>query len=374
MDESAKLIDIHCHTGGIGAGGSGCFISHRLRKSLKYRAYLKALNATEGDLEREGDGYAIERLAETLSRSERVGRAVLLALDGAVDGAGNHDGAKTEAYVPNSFVAREVRKHGVFLFGASVNPLRRDALCLLHKAAEDGAVLLKWLPNIQKIDPADERHIPFYLAMKALGLPLLTHTGTERSFTLHEDELGDPRRLRLPLSLGLKVIAAHCGGHGSYGGKRSLFHFISLCEEFPNLYGDLSASTQLNVLGNFPRIAKEPKLCGRLLYGTDMPLANTMAVTPFAFPFRVSPSKMLSLSRIENPWDRDLALKEALGLSTSSLADPADILRLPAGRSAGVEEGSFTEKPSGAEFKTRHDKNRLNGGFMRLREVCHEQV
>lgn len=32
-------------------------------------------------------------------------------------------------------------------FGASINPYRRDALELLDKAVEAGAVLMKWLPR-----------------------------------------------------------------------------------------------------------------------------------------------------------------------------------------------------------------------------------
>ncbi|TAL18397.1 metal-dependent hydrolase [bacterium] len=343
MPGNKKLIDIHCHTGGTGAGESGCFISHRLRKSYKFRAYLRALGATGPDLEREGDDFSVKRLSETLSRSERVGKAVLLALDGVMDGAGNLDGARTEAYVPNEFVARCVRENEGFFFGASINPLRRDALCRLHKASEEGAVLIKWLPNIQRIDPSDERHIPFYLAMKRVGLPLLSHTGTERSFTVHADEFGDPERLRLPLTIGLTVIAAHCGGNGKYRAEKSLNRFISLCREFPNLYGDISASTQINALGNFGRITKAGALRGRLLYGTDMPLANTAAVTPFAFPFRLSPPLMVRLSRIENPWDRDLAIKEGLGLDLSTLADPSRMLRLPK-EGKGQREGKGSSK------------------------------
>ncbi|MCK7472260.1 MAG: hypothetical protein MZU95_17000 [Desulfomicrobium escambiense] len=64
-------------------------------------------------------------------------------------------------YLPNEFVAGEVRRHPNLLFGASINPLRRDALRRLEQVADDGAVLLKWLPPIQHIDPADRRLVPF---------------------------------------------------------------------------------------------------------------------------------------------------------------------------------------------------------------------
>jgi hypothetical protein len=38
----AKLLDLHCHTAGTGAGGSGCFVSRELEQSHKFGIYLKA--------------------------------------------------------------------------------------------------------------------------------------------------------------------------------------------------------------------------------------------------------------------------------------------------------------------------------------------
>ena len=55
-----------------------------------------------------------------------------------------------------------------------------------------------------------------------------------------------------------------------------------------------------------------------------------MPCLPFAFPLRLSLRRMLAISRIHNPWDRDLALKEALGLRNEMLADARNILKMPA--------------------------------------------
>ncbi|MCP4626607.1 MAG: metal-dependent hydrolase, partial [bacterium] len=49
---------MHCHTAGIGAGGSGCFISRDLQESWKFAVYLKSFGVTLEDLKREGDGLA----------------------------------------------------------------------------------------------------------------------------------------------------------------------------------------------------------------------------------------------------------------------------------------------------------------------------
>jgi len=191
-------IDMHCHAAGIGAGGSGCFVADPIRHSWKYRIFLKAFGVTEKDLLREGDGLILKRLSESLSKSRSVSFAVVLALDGMVREHGELDLQHTQLYIPNDFVAKEVRKYPNLLFGASINPYRRDALERLEKAARDGAVLVKWLPSIQDIDPSDPRLTPFYLRLRDLGLPLLTHTGEERAFPRSNDELGDPELCGFP--------------------------------------------------------------------------------------------------------------------------------------------------------------------------------
>jgi len=329
------MIDIHCHTAGIGAGGSGCFVSQALRQSFRYRFYLKAFGVTERELLEEGDGLIMRRLSESLGQSRRVSAAVILAMDGVAGSNGELDEAGTEVYIPNEFVAAEVRRHSNLLFGASINPYRRDALRRLEQAADDGAVLLKWLPSIQHIDPADRRLVPFYLRLKELGLPLLSHTGSERSFTRACNELADPERLRLPLSLGVTVIAAHGAGNGRNKGEANHHRFLRLVREYPNLHADISALTQINRPGQLRRLLRCRELNGRLLYGTDMPLVNTCIVSPFAFPFRLSPLRIFSVSRIINPWDRDLALKEALGLRSDMLLQAGKIIRM---RSENVTE------------------------------------
>ena len=325
---SNGIIDIHCHTAGIGAGNSGCFISPTMRRSWRYKIFLKAFGVTEQELLREGDGLVMRRISQSLATSERVTAAVILAVDGAVDEKGELDPSRTEMFIPNDFVAAETAKYPNLLFGASVNPLRHDALERLESAAAAGAVLLKWLPSIQHFDPADERLIPFYLKLKDLGLPLLSHTGAENSFTKAHNELADPERLRLPLSLGVTVIAAHAGSNGRNQGESNHRRFLRLCGEFPNLYADISALTQLNRLTHLRRLLKHPELFGRLLYGTDMPIPNTAVVTPFGFPNRLSPRRMLQISRIANPWDQDVALKEALGVPQGVFCNANTIIRL----------------------------------------------
>jgi predicted TIM-barrel fold metal-dependent hydrolase len=249
-------------------------------------------------------------------------------MDGVAAKHGELDEHQTEMYIPNEFVASEVRRYPNLLFGASINPFRRDAVRRLEEVVADGAVLLKWLPPIQHIDPASRGLIPFYLRMKELGLPLLSHTGSEHSFTRARNEFGDPERLRLPLSLGVTVIAAHAAGSGRNGGEANFARLFRL-REYPTFYADISALTQLNRPGQLRRLLHCRELHGRLLYGTDMPLVNTHLVSPFAFPRRLSILQMFGITRIRNPWDRDLALKESLGLRKELLVDAMSILKMP---------------------------------------------
>src|SRR5258708_6629310 len=74
------LIDMHCHTAGLGAGGSGCFVSEKLRHSFKLGFYFRAFGVTEKEILRDGDAIVLDRLAARLAGSHHVGRAVVLAL------------------------------------------------------------------------------------------------------------------------------------------------------------------------------------------------------------------------------------------------------------------------------------------------------
>ncbi|HEX5774119.1 MAG TPA: amidohydrolase family protein, partial [Geomobilimonas sp.] len=273
---------------------------------------------TEAELLREGDSLILRNLSRTLAGSRRVAAAVILAMDGVTDERGELDRARTEIYIPNEFIAAEVRRYPNLLFGASINPHRGDALERLERAHADGAVLVKWLPSIQHIDPADRRLMPFFRRLRELELPLLTHTGEESSFTRSRDELGDPERLRLSLQEGVTVIAAHGASNGRNGGEPNHLRFLRLCAQFPNLYADISALTQVNRLGQLSRLLKHRELYGRLLYGTDMPLLATGITSPWFHAYRLPPRTLARILAEKNPWDRDILLKEALGV-------PADI-------------------------------------------------
>ncbi|HWI59240.1 MAG TPA: amidohydrolase family protein [Bacillota bacterium] len=324
------IVDMHCHVAGIGAGGSGCFVSPKLRNSWRFGIYLRSFGVSRQELMEQEDRLLPARLAQSLAQSRFVSHAVLLALDGVVDREGRLDLNRTEVYVPNEFAAEAAAKHPNLLFGASVNPYRPDALERLAWAKAHGAVLLKWLPSIMALDPSDPKLAPFYKKLVELNLPLLTHTGKERSFSSSQDALCDAEKLRLAASLGVKVIAAHIASTGTYQGERSTDRLARLMREYPNLYSDISSLTQLNKHGYLKEALMRPEFSGRLMYGSDFPLINTALVSPWYYWWRLSPRQLMAIWRTKNPWDADVQLKQSLGTPAEVFARSRTFL-IPAG-------------------------------------------
>jgi len=116
-----------------------------------------------------------------------------------------------------------------------------QALEELRRVAARGACLVKWLPSAQNIRPDDPRCFPFYEALAALGMPLLSHTGCEHTLAAYPDAFNAPLRLVPALERGVTVIAAHCGTR-LFLHERSWFgQWRELALRHPNLYGDLAA-------------------------------------------------------------------------------------------------------------------------------------
>ena len=318
-------LDLHVHTAGIGAG-SDAFVNPEMRESWRFPIYLRAFGVTLEEVEAQGDELIVARISAAVATSKRVGKAVVLALDGVVDAAGELDRDTTQVYVPNELVAATTSRYANLCFGASVNPYRQDAIERLRHSAAAGALLLKWIPNIMHIDPADEALRPFYRELLALRLPLLSHVGQERSFATAKDELGDPRRLALPLSMGVTVIAAHIATTGENDGEENFARILPMFERYPTLYADISSLTQINKRGYLKRALAVPGLPQRLVYGTDWPLQFQALVSPYYHASHIGLYAAKSIAAIDNAWDRDVALKEAMGVPPAIFARGAELL------------------------------------------------
>ena len=304
-----RHIDVHAHAIGVGDGGTGCWANPRTRWGLGLLCRM-ARPRSAGRAPSQDQRWA-QLLRATADGATCVDHVVVLALDAVHDAAGRRLFDPTSLFIPNDYVFRLCGEHPKFLPGASVHPDRRDALEELHRVAERGAVLIKWLPNAQQIDPADARLTPFYRALVALGLPLLSHLGHEYSLGRSGQHLGDPRRLRRALEEGVTVIGAHCASAGlADDGRENFLHFVDVARRYPNLYGDLSALTLMNRWRYLRRILREEGLLPRLLNGTDYPLPPC----GLCFAREVGARRAWSLARIPNLFERDHAIKRAMGV------------------------------------------------------------
>ena len=314
LTERAPIVDIHCHTAGIGSGGSGCFVSQDLQSSYKFRIYLDSFGVDLESLKSTGDSLVIQRIASQVKESELVSAAVVLSMDGVIGEDGQLDRNSTEFFVPNEFVLKETKKYPELFWGASINPKRTNAVELLTWAHANGAKLVKWLPSIQLFDPSDYAFLPFYQKLAELNLPLLSHAGQERSFSHAMDELADPLKLKLALDSGVTVIVAHIASTGENEGERDTDRLLALMSKYPRLYSEISSLTQVNKLGYLSEALLDERFEGRLFYGSDYPLINSALVSPWYFPLNLDFQKMKELASIQNPWDRDVGLKKALGV------------------------------------------------------------
>lgn len=312
--DEKQIIDFHVHAAGLGYGNSGCFINERMRNNFRFKFYLMAMGVTEEELEIYGDRILFEKISAAVEESVSVSHAVILALDGVIDKAGDLDKEKTQVYVPSDYVFEQISRFENLLFAASINPYRADAISRLEKAHSQGAILIKWIPSIMNIDPADPAIRVFYEKMLELDLPLLTHTGMEKSFAGAKDELADPMRLELPLSIGLKVVAAHIATTGMSEGQDNFERILPMFEKYPNLYGDISSLTQINKLPYMEKALAAREVRGRLIYGSDWPLQFFPLVSPWYHLDQMSIGDAWSVGRLGNQWDRDVAMKRAMGV------------------------------------------------------------
>ncbi len=307
-------VDMHVHAAGLGYGNSGAFVGQDLSESWKFNIYLRAFDITQDELQTNGDRELLRKLSAKIADSEFVDQAVVLAMDGVIDEFGTLNRELTQFYVPNEYLIRELKNYPNLRFGASINPLRTDSVERLNYVVENGAQLIKFLPNIMLFDPGDERIEPFYRRMAELCIPLLTHTGAEQSFGEADNSLGDPVRLQLPLSLGVTVIAAHIATTGSTDGDGHFDRLLRMFQDYPNLYADVSSLTQINKLGYLKRALQVDSLTERLVYGTDWPLQFFPLVSPYYLLDSLSLKQANATRALDNVWDRDVVSKKYAGV------------------------------------------------------------
>jgi len=287
------------------------------------------------------DRAYVRRMLNLSDGMRRGAKLLLFAFDRSYGEDGRQDPERTAFYVPDAYAREIAREHPrVFEWAASIHPYRADCVAALEEARRDGARAVKWLPAAMGMDPASPRCDRFYEAAARLRMPLISHAGEERAVIGNDiQELGNPLRLRRALDAGVRVVIAHCA---SMGQDRDLdkgedgpfvdsfLLFSRLFEEKryeKNLFGDISAMTQVNRAG--PALAKvieREDWHPRLLNGSDYPLPGIMPI--FSVDYLVSlglvreaAAPVLKEIRAHNPLLFDFVLKRHLRAGGKALSN-----------------------------------------------------
>lgn len=316
-------IDVHMHLAGTGCCASGCWVSPEFRQRHTFRILKFLHRISDEAMKTTVDADWAERIANLVAASE-VDRGVVLGFDGVYDHAhGAFDAAKSQLVVPPEWVFRVCKKHPELLPGPSINPHRKDALERLAYCIEHGAVLIKWLPAAQGINPSETRLDEFYKMAAAAKMPLLIHMGGERTFKTVTPEYNDVEHLRAPLEAGVPVICAHTATRvlGS-NDPDQIPALKKLLREYPHLWVDNSGITNPSRFSHLPVLAKDAEITDRSLYGSDWPVpANSIY-----YIGQLGWKRVRQLEKMKNTLDRDVNIKRDLGYPEASLTRAAKIL------------------------------------------------
>jgi predicted TIM-barrel fold metal-dependent hydrolase len=295
-------------------------MSPRLQNSIPFRImqWRLGVRGTEAEKER----ALAKKLAREIAATPRINAAVILAFDAVYDLDGAMNVRATHLYVTNDYVIELAARNTQMLFGCSVHPYRRDAIAELERCVAAGAVLCKWLPNTQGMNPSDPRCFPFFEAMAHHELPLLCHTGGETSLPTIDPTVADPMLLTPALERGVAVIAAHCGTKSKPFDTDYHPNFIRLAKEYEHFYGDTSALNLPARWYAYRTALEDEQVRRKLIHGSDWP------IIPVPPPGRVGLGASMELMTEMNWLQRDVRVKELLGFDADYWNRAATILRL----------------------------------------------
>jgi len=311
------IIDIHVHVSANQAAHGS--MSGHLLGTLPFR-FMKwkfGFNGTDADF----DQRLEQTLADTITGAGDLDAAVVLAFDAVYTPEGQFDAANTHLYVTNDYVLELCRRHGNMRLGCSVHPYRKDAVAEIQRCVQAGAVLLKWLPLVQNFNPADPRCFPVYEALAHYKLPLLSHTGGERSLPYLNISAADPALLEPALQRGVRVIAAHCGTKSAAVDTDFLPTFVRMALQHEHFYGDTAGLNLPNRWYAWKTLLANSALQSKLLHGSDWPILSLPPLGKLGI-------KSVGLFADGNWMRRDIAIKKRLGLDAAYWQRAAKLLQL----------------------------------------------
>lgn len=291
-----EIIDIHVHLGGPpGENNRMYYWSEKFTSSPSFEAIKMVTRLNKSTVS--GPRY-VSVLLQQIIESKYVDKIVLLGLDEVYREDGQRQVEHSHLFVANEYLAHLTRIYPHFLFGCSVHPYSPQALTRLWECAQGGAVLCKWLPSSQAIDPTHPLSQKFYRALAELDLPLLLHVGPEGAIPRGGISLADENLfnaamghfgstpgdgIKMALEAGVRVIVAHAatplnslmGLNTNYWESvfEKLLARLEAVEANSSLYADISAfclpGRYKYVQQILPLVQELPhKFC----YGSDFPV------------------------------------------------------------------------------------------------------
>ncbi len=192
---------------------------------------------------------------------------------------------------------------------------------------------MKWIPNSQNFDPSNRNYEWFYRKLADENLPLLCHTGPEHAVPVartEDQEFGDPRKLRLALDMGVKVVAAHCATSFFSWEKNYLDELSALFDEREkrgwNLYADISAMCTLFRVSIIDAVLKKIPH-DRMILGSDYPIPIDDRPPQFneALPFE----EYRKIAEIKSPIEKNYRQLLAMNFPKEAMTKASSILRIP---------------------------------------------
>ena len=175
--------------------------------------------------------------------------------------------------IPNARIAGIVADHPETFVGfGSVDPLRPDARERVAEVRDLGLLGVKLHPTMQGFDPSDEALLPFFTAVAAAGLRILTHVGNSALGAGQPGGAGlridvaQPHRFdRIAAEFpDTPIMLAHLGAPWEQETLAMVLHKS-------NLYTDISG-WKLKYLPEAVRRDMRGRLAGQVCFGSDYPM------------------------------------------------------------------------------------------------------
>ena len=125
------------------------------------------------------------------------------------------------------------------------------------------------------------------------------------------------------MECGVQVIAAHGAGKSGIWDPDYTVELLHMMDEFHNLFTDNSALASLNRWRTIP-VLLDPKIQPRVIHGSDFPIPSG-GFGPWLGRL-LGRKDYLKSRKIQNPLERDVFIKQAVGFEASTLYRLNDII------------------------------------------------